>query len=280
MTKKIIAIVTTLTCAVWLVGPGVANALTADELQAQIVALTAQLAALQAQLGTVSGTTTPATAFDTNLYFGLKNAKVKALQEFLISKGYLAAGLNTSYFGNLTKAAVVAYQTAKGITPNVGYFGPITRAAANADLGTTPTTPTTPTAAGTLSVALAADTPVSATIISDGAGTTTGSQALIDTLKLQFTTAAGTTAKVKTLVLKRLGVSADSDMDNVYLYDGTTKLAEMNSVSLGVITFNNADGLFTVSGTKAITVKFDLNKDTTAGKTIGFRGNRRNKYHN
>ena len=36
MSKKIIAIVTTLTCAVWMMGPGVAQALTAGELQQQI----------------------------------------------------------------------------------------------------------------------------------------------------------------------------------------------------------------------------------------------------
>ena len=40
----------------------------------------------------------------------------------------MPAGVAYGYFGNLTKAAVAAYQTSVGITPAVGYFGPITRA--------------------------------------------------------------------------------------------------------------------------------------------------------
>jgi hypothetical protein len=41
----------------------------------------------------------------------------------------------------MTKAALAAYQTAKGITPAVGYFGPLTRTSVN---GETPATPGTP----------------------------------------------------------------------------------------------------------------------------------------
>ncbi|MBM4401527.1 MAG: hypothetical protein FJ045_06220, partial [Crenarchaeota archaeon] len=94
MQKKLLAIVTTVTL-VMMIAPQGAFALTAEELQAQIAALQAQLSQLNSQL---NQPTTPTTSgsFDTNLYFGLRNAKVKALQEFLISKGYLAAGLNTS----------------------------------------------------------------------------------------------------------------------------------------------------------------------------------------
>ncbi len=94
--------------------------------------------------------------------------------------------------------------------------------------------------------------------------------ALIPFVKLNFSTPVGTSAKVTTLKLKRTGISTDTDIPNVYLYDGDTKLAEMTSMSLGVVTFTNAAGLFTVSGTQTVTVKADLYKDATAGKTIGF----------
>ncbi|TSC53745.1 MAG: hypothetical protein LiPW31_315, partial [Microgenomates group bacterium LiPW_31] len=56
ISKKIVAIVTTLTVFVWLVGPGMAQALTAAELQVQIDALMAQLATLQSQLTTLQST--------------------------------------------------------------------------------------------------------------------------------------------------------------------------------------------------------------------------------
>ena len=48
--KKIIAIATALTVSVFLVGPGIAQGATVEELQAQIAVLTAQLAVLQQQL--------------------------------------------------------------------------------------------------------------------------------------------------------------------------------------------------------------------------------------
>ena len=49
-----------------------------------------------------------------------------ALQNILIQKGYLSSDSNTGYFGVLTKAALIKYQTAMGISPAVGYFGPLT----------------------------------------------------------------------------------------------------------------------------------------------------------
>ncbi len=79
-------------------------------------------------------------AFVSNLTAGSRGADVQALQIFLNTRGYSVAssgpgspGSETTFFGNLTKAAVIKYQKAKGITPAVGYFGPKTRAAINAD---------------------------------------------------------------------------------------------------------------------------------------------------
>lgn len=69
-----------------------------------------------------------------DLDLGMTNANVRILQEFLISQavGTEAAALAqvgaTGYFGNLTQAALAAWQKAQGITPAAGYFGPITRA--------------------------------------------------------------------------------------------------------------------------------------------------------
>lgn len=69
--------------------------------------------------------------FDQNLYFGLqKNVGVTALQEFLTEQN-LYTGPITGNFFSLTLKAVKAFQTSKGITPVSGYFGPLTREAAN-----------------------------------------------------------------------------------------------------------------------------------------------------
>ena len=114
--------------AVALVGVNTASAATVAELQAMIASLSAQIAALS---GTTSTTASAGYTFSTNLTVGSKGADVTALQNFLIKGGYNT--LATGYFGPMTKAALAAYQTAKGITPAVGYFGPITQAKVNAE---------------------------------------------------------------------------------------------------------------------------------------------------
>src|SRR3989344_6619570 len=81
----------------------VAHGQSIADLLAQIAALQAQLMALQS--GSV-GAPVSSFNFTRNLTVGSRGDDVVALQNILISKGHLAAGLNTGYFGNLTKAAV------------------------------------------------------------------------------------------------------------------------------------------------------------------------------
>jgi len=161
--KKLISIVIVLSVAVGLAGP--INALTTAELQAQIAALTAQLAQLQAQLTSLGGTgTVPAacagiSSFATSLTEGSSGNDVRCLQALLnqsadtqvAASGVGSAGNETTYFGGLTKAAVVKFQTKYAISPAVGYVGPITRAQLNPMLVGTPGTPGTPATPGTCS---------------------------------------------------------------------------------------------------------------------------------
>lgn len=135
-----------------VVAAPVANAATIDDLLAQIASLTAQLNALK------GGSTTSSYAFTRNLTVGSSGADVSALQSWLIAKGYSIPAGATGYFGAQTKAALAAYQTAKGISPAAGYFGPITMASVQSTTGgtttggTTTTGITTPGVEGTLAV--------------------------------------------------------------------------------------------------------------------------------
>jgi hypothetical protein len=103
-----------------------------SSLTAEIASLRAQLAVLLAE---ANGTTTSTTSFvfTRNLYFGITGNDVKQLQQFLISQNSgpaaqkLAANGTTKYFGILTKAALIEFQKKVGITPDSGFFGPITR---------------------------------------------------------------------------------------------------------------------------------------------------------
>lgn len=72
-------------------------------------------------------------AITSNLFKGLRNNNVKNLQEFLISQNKgpaaetLASASATSYYGELTRAALAEFQASVGISPASGFFGPITR---------------------------------------------------------------------------------------------------------------------------------------------------------
>ena len=107
---------------------------------------------------------------------------------------------------------------------------------------------------GTVNVALAG--PASTTLINDQ------SQA---TLANFVFTGSGTVTGVS---LKRIGISADTSITNVYLFDGATRLTDAASVSSGsVINFTNSAGLFTVNGSRTVSVKADMAGNS--GETIG-----------
>ena len=81
-------------------------------------------------------TSTPAALSARNLTIGSTGTDVRLLQTLLNSNGFVLAmdgpgspGNETEAFGARTKAALAAYQKARGITPAAGYFGPLTRAA-------------------------------------------------------------------------------------------------------------------------------------------------------
>jgi peptidoglycan hydrolase-like protein with peptidoglycan-binding domain len=113
-----------------------------DSLKAALASLYAQFASIASKstVAVVAATTTASTTADVtpsppkkkftrDLSIGSKGADVKELQVLLIAHGFLF-GEPTSYFGILTKTAVLAFQTDNGL-PAVGSVGPRTRAVLN-----------------------------------------------------------------------------------------------------------------------------------------------------
>lgn len=84
----------------------------------------------------------PTGAFAASLSLGASGSAVTALQQALISKGYLAAGKATGYFGPLTDAALKKFQCDSGIicsgssVSGYGIYGPRTQAALGGSAGT------------------------------------------------------------------------------------------------------------------------------------------------
>lgn len=75
-------------------------------------------------------------SFTVDLTIGSTGATVSCLQMALIAAGYAIPAITSGaaqpgYYGEQTKAAVGAWQSAAGVSPAAGYFGPISRAAWN-----------------------------------------------------------------------------------------------------------------------------------------------------
>lgn len=93
--------------------------------------------------------------FTRSLTVGSRGDDVRALQEVLAEKGFFTVA-PTGYFGNITKRAVAAWQASAGVSPALGYFGPISRAAMGNPTTTGTGTPSPiSTTEGTLDVTLA-----------------------------------------------------------------------------------------------------------------------------
>ncbi|MGC9611056.1 MAG: peptidoglycan-binding domain-containing protein, partial [Minisyncoccia bacterium] len=269
LSRKVVAVGLTLTTAVWFAGsvmPAFAQSQsTIDALMAQIAALQNQIKALQ---GSTSGASTSSYSFTRDLTVGSKGADVTALQQILINGGYLKISAPTAYFGAMTKTAVAAWQKAAGVSAT-GYFGPKSRAAIASTAGpVTPGGPVVNVPGSGLVVSVASGNPVSGSVAQGGVN--------VPILKLYFTAGTSAPVTVTQFTVVRSGLSQDSDLNNVYLYDGGVRLATNLGINQGSINFSNSSGIFTVNAgqTKEITVSADVNSTAAAGHiiTLGVAG--------
>lgn len=113
-----------------------------------------------------------------------------------------------------------------------------------------------PVVTGPVSVALASDTPASGSFIAPASG--------VVFAKYTFTG----TGTVNALKFMRTGISSSTTLSNVYLYDGDIRLTDASTVSSdNSVTFSSLSGLFTVAGTKTISIVADT---SSADYSLGF----------
>ena len=235
----------------------------------------ATIANVQASLtgGTPSTTTTTTTSgsacsFSKDLTIGSTGMEVTCLQKALIAGGFGISAGATGYFGSQTRTAVASWQSSKNIAPAVGYFGSISRAAFNLGGGSgSTTTTTTGPSAGTgtgLKVSLSATSP-SGTVLVQG-------QAIGDLADFVFANPTSAPINVTGLTFNRTGVSNDSTMTNVYLYNGATRITDSAGISSGQFSFSNSTGVFTVPAgqTYTVSVRSDI-AGSTSGQQIGVK---------
>jgi len=125
--KTLVAFVATAMVFSMFASAANAQTQTAEELQKTIDALMAQIAALSATPAAPAASSAAYT-FTRPLTLGSTGADVTALQTYLIGAGFAIPAGATGYFGAQTQSAVAAWQTANGIAPAAGYFGPVSQA--------------------------------------------------------------------------------------------------------------------------------------------------------
>ena len=129
--------------------------------------------------------------------------------------------------------------------------------------------PTPTPSGGSLSVSASSMNPGAMTLVTDAGNNAGGQRADVLGVSLM---AGSDSVQVDTMVFRRSGIAADGDLDNMYLYNGDDLLAQVQSVSKGVATFTKSGGLVTVpaNGKTDLTLRVDMNKDASAGITIGW----------
>lgn len=182
----------------------------------------------QATSGTGSTTTggSCSATFTRNLQVGSTGADVMALQKFLNANGAQVAasgagspGSETSSFGPATKAAVMKFQTANGISPVSGYVGPLSRAKMNSMCGGSTTTGGTTTPAPSAGTGL---------MVSSAAQPANG-LAPAGTSRIPFTNFTVTAGNdgdvtISGVTVERTGAAVDSNFSGVVLIDQATGL--------------------------------------------------------
>lgn len=230
--------------------------------QVSVSDLMAQINALQAQLLQLQGSTasTSSYAFTKNLTVGAKGEDVNQLQSILIAGGYLKIAAPTSYFGPMTKTAVVAWQKAVGISPTSGFVGALSRAKLNSTVSTGGTT------GGT--VVTATESYLKVEVVPSLGGTLPSSSLYNKVLNLKLT--AGKDAVVVTsITATRGGYIANTRINGVSVWDEAGKrygniVSSLTSDGKVTVSFGSDPMTVPAGTTKNLSVAINLDSDTTS----------------
>jgi len=125
---------------------------------------------------------------------------------------------------------------------------------------------------GGLSIAVDSSNPTGASMVVDSDTTPTedSGQQRVPVLSLKLSASSGAGVNVSGLTFNRGGISKDGDVDNLYLMEGSTVLAEATSVNNGVGSFTNLGLAVAAGASRTVNLVMNLNKDTASGSTMNW----------
>jgi len=201
-------------------------------------------AAAQAAVANAGTTASAASSYtyNTDLTVGSTGADVTALQN------QLGVSPATGYFGSITKAAVVTYQTANGL-PATGYVGPLTRAKLNASSSMTTTTTTTTTS-----------NPVTTT---SSTVTNTGVEGIL-TVNLNSTPSSGQNVYAGDSKDALIGIKLQAQLSPINIERVQVDLGNNSNIYNKILS-----NLYLVSDTGQVLAQAALNSNTVTKQTSG-----------
>jgi len=219
--------------------------------------------------------------FGQNLKLGMALRDVKWLQILLNTDtdtriadfGPGSPGNETSYFGFLTKKAVIRFQEKYsqdvlapwGFNSGNGYVGRTTREKLNSILNQArDVVGEQEEEEEELSIVPQSVSPsepgLTVELVSEDLEFVAG-QALAPLAKFTFINGDDQEVKITNLKFKRIGTSSDSTLSNIYLFEGVKRLTNaVSPLSTGVISFSDSDGIIKIpaGSSKTITIRSDL----------------------
>lgn len=111
-------------------------------------------------------------------------------------------------------------------------------------------------------VSLSDDSPASSTIVAG--------QAVAHIAAYDFENSTSSDVIVTSMKLTRKGVSSDTTLSDVYLFDGWIRVTDSATISSGAVSWNDTNGLFTIPAgeTRTIDVRSNV-AASTSGQTVG-----------
>lgn len=113
-----------------------------------------------------------------------------------------------------------------------------------------------------VSVSLSSESPSASTLVAG--------QGIAHLASFDFENPTDDAVVVTNVKVTREGVSADTTLSNVYLFDGWLRLSDSATVSSGSVTWNDSSGLFSIpaNSTATIAMRADI-ASSTSGQTVG-----------